>query len=88
MISEFNGKKERTWWQSENLKEDVYIQVILQQVINLSLCEIRWLCSVKVNFTCKKSLHACKISMQESLSKFKLVVNRVNLFFAYTGAHL
>ena len=38
MISEFNGKKERTWWQSENLREDVYIQVILQQVINLSLC--------------------------------------------------
>ena len=27
MISEFNGRKEKTWWQSENLKEDVYIQV-------------------------------------------------------------
>ena len=27
MISEFNGEKERTWWQSENLQEDVYIQV-------------------------------------------------------------
>lgn len=40
MISEFNGKKERTWWQSENLKEDVYIQVILLQVINLTLCKV------------------------------------------------
>ena len=27
MISEFNGRKERTWWQSENAKEDVYLQV-------------------------------------------------------------
>ena len=27
MISEFNGEKEKTWWQSENLQEDVYIQV-------------------------------------------------------------
>ncbi|XP_015763578.1 PREDICTED: laminin subunit beta-1 variant-like [Acropora digitifera] len=30
MISEFNGKKERTWWQSENLREDVYIQLNLE----------------------------------------------------------
>lgn len=27
MISEFNGEKEKTRWQSENLQEDVYIQV-------------------------------------------------------------
>lgn len=30
MISEFNGKKERSWWQSENLKEDVFIQLDLE----------------------------------------------------------
>ena len=27
MISNFNGKKEKTWWQSENAVEEVYIQV-------------------------------------------------------------
>ena len=27
MISNFNGQKEKTWWQSENAEEDVYIQV-------------------------------------------------------------
>lgn len=27
MISNFNGRTEKTWWQSENIKEDVYLQV-------------------------------------------------------------
>ena len=27
MISNFNGRTEKTWWQSQNLKEEVYLQV-------------------------------------------------------------
>ena len=27
MISNFNGRTEKTWWQSQNTKEDVYLQV-------------------------------------------------------------
>ena len=35
MISNFNGKKEKTWWQSENAVEEVYIQVksVAQKVV-------------------------------------------------------
>lgn len=30
MISNFNGRTEKTWWQSQNIKEDVYLQLDLE----------------------------------------------------------
>ena len=33
MISTFNGNRDKTWWQSENLKENVYLQVNISTLI-------------------------------------------------------
>lgn len=35
MISTFNGNRDKTWWQSENLKENVYLQVNISTLITL-----------------------------------------------------
>ena len=37
MISNFNGRTEKTWWQSQNIKEDVYLQVN-KYCAGVSLC--------------------------------------------------
>ena len=42
MISNFNGKKEKTWWQSENAVEEVYIQVkSVAQIVVISFKLLR-----------------------------------------------